>query len=247
MAIWSAKRRLIRPFAPLLADDKLAQIAKWCRFVENYRDCPMFPSRENMYAHIQETILGSGAMDYLEFGVADGASIVQWAALNRHPETRFWGFDSFQGLPDAWQNLSKGTFNRNGQPPETGDRRIRFEVGLFQETLPSFLRGFDPRHQLVVHADADLYSATLYLMTQLDPYAQAGTVVIFDEFWDASHEFRALMDYSTAYLRDFSIIAATRYFGQVAVMLHGSTTSQPQAAQRTLQTAKAIESATNRR
>jgi hypothetical protein len=42
---------------------------------------------------------------------------------------------------------------------------------------------------------------------------------MFDEFWDAAHEFRALMDYSAAYRRTFRVIAATERFGQVAVVL----------------------------
>ena len=72
---------------------------------------------------------------------------------------------------------------------------------------------------MVIHNDSDLYSSTLYTLTQLDSIAAGGTVIIFDDFIDARHEFRALMDYAVAYQRKFKVIAATRRFMQAAVLL----------------------------
>ena len=199
--------------------DKPIQIIKWCRSVESC-DCPLFSRRELLYGHIQKTILGDAPIDYLEFGVAGGDSLRCWLELNRDPASRFWGFDSFEGLPEDWSRTRpKGTFARGGQPPELHDPRARFEIGLFQDTLPRFLQTFRPQRQLVIHNDSDLYSATLYMLTQLDFCATDGTVIMFDEFWDAAHEFRAFMDYAAAYRRTFRVIGGTRRFGQVAVVL----------------------------
>jgi O-methyltransferase len=67
--------------------------------------------------------------------------------------------------------------------------------------LAPFLSRFKPRSRLVIHNDSDLYSSSLYLLTQLDPFAVAGTVIIFDELYSALHEFRAMNDYLSAYRR----------------------------------------------
>lgn len=192
---------------------------KWCKFIETC-DCPLFDTRGDLYEHLQNKIIGDAPIDYLEFGVADGASLRNWINLHRNPTSRFWGFDSFEGLPEDWYDARpKGTFARGGKPPEISDPRVKFVVGWFQETLPPFLLKFKPKTRLIVHNDSDLYSATLFTLTQVDLIAAAGTIIIFDEFWDASHEFRALLDYSAAYQRRFKVIAATKRFGQAAVLL----------------------------
>jgi Methyltransferase domain len=215
----SPKRRLIWAAYPLRSLDKVVQVLKWCKFVKSCA-CPVFRTRCELYQHLENTVLCGANMDYLEFGVAAGVSLKAWLELHRKPNSRFWGFDSFEGLPEDWYNdRPKGTFACGGNPPQIADPRLEFVVGLFQETLPRFLTRFRPKARLVIHNDSDLYSATLYTLTQLDPFAMAGTVIIFDEFWDAGHEFRALMDYAVAYRRKFSVIAATQRFGQAAVVL----------------------------
>lgn len=217
----SLKRRLIRAASPVSVLDKPIQIIKWCKFVETC-DCPLFKTREDLYEHIENTMLRDAPIEYMEFGVADGASLISWLNLRRDSNSRFWGFDSFEGLPEEWyKHRPKGTFARGGKPPEISDPRLKFVVGWFQETLPSFLRTFTPQGRIIVHNDSDLYSATLFTLTQLNSIAAPGTIIIFDEFSDASHEFRALMDYAAAYQRKFRVIAATKRFVQAAVLLEG--------------------------
>jgi hypothetical protein len=46
-----------------------------------------------------------------------------------------------------------------------------------------------------------------------------GTVIIFDEFYDSLHEYRALTDYCSAYLRAYRLIAHTKDFVQAAVTI----------------------------
>jgi O-methyltransferase len=216
----SLKRRLIRRVvSPIGILDKAIQIGKWCGFVETC-DCHVFETRGKLYEHVGNTILGDGPIDYLEFGVAEGESLKAWLELRQERDNRFWGFDSFQGLPEDWhEGRPKGTFARGGRPPEIVDPRLKFVVGWFQETLPQFLVDYKPQTRVVVHNDSDLYSATLYTLTRLDSIAAAGTIIIFDEFYDARHEFRALMDYAAAYQRKFRVVAATRWFEQVAIVL----------------------------
>lgn len=214
----SPKRQLVHGANALTILCKPIEVMKWCSFVKR-NACPMFENREQMYRHLQEDVI-RGPIDYLEFGVADGASLRQWLTLNRHDSSRFWGFDSFEGLPEDWRSTQpKGAFSRNGKPPVIDDHRLRFEIGWFQDTVPTFLKTFEPNARLVIHNDSDLYSSTLYALTQLDACAPAGTILIFDEFYDAHHEFRALMDYASAYRRVFNVIAATAYYNQAAIVL----------------------------
>ena len=104
----------------------------------------------------------SNAIDYIELGVFQGKSIRNWAHINKNLESRFFGFDSFKGLPDDWDRQKAGDFNMNGIPPTFADPRIRIHVGLIQDTLPKFVESFTPMNDhLVIHMDVDLFSSTL--------------------------------------------------------------------------------------
>jgi hypothetical protein len=92
-------------------------------------------------------------------------------------------------------------------------------TGLFQDTLPAFVERFTPRGQIVVHNDSDLYSSTLYCLTQLDKFLVSGSCLIFDEFGDVLHEFRAFNDYCASYRRHFKVIGSHDDFFTVAVEL----------------------------
>jgi O-methyltransferase len=96
---------------------------------------------------------------------------------------------------------------------------VQFIVGWFQNSLPSFLAGFRPKNRIIVHSDSDLYSSTLFCLTMLDKVLSKHAIIIFDDFYDPIHEYRALRDYCSAYRRKFRIIAGTQRFRQVAVEL----------------------------
>jgi O-methyltransferase len=172
---------------------------KWYR---DHADVPRSKDRESFYGSIMSDYIKDDAVDYLEFGVYQGGSIKKWIELNRHPSTRFFGFDSFEGLPEAWTpKLTRGTFDASGTLPQIADDRVSFIKGWFQDTLPPFLQTFSPRSRLVIHNDSDLYSSTLYVLTMLNHLFKAKTIIIFDEFPSALHEFRAWNDYLSAYGR----------------------------------------------
>ena len=175
-----------------------------------------------MYTNLNHTFLddGKSAIEYLEFGVYRGESLRLWCGLNTNPHTRFFGFDSFQGLPEDWTDEKpKGAFTTSGQTPKIDDPRINFVVGWFQYSLPGFLKSYQPTNRLVIHNDSDLYSSTLFCLTSLSAFMPPGTLIIFDEFYDALHEYRALSDYAEAYMRKFRIVAATHGFNHATVEL----------------------------
>jgi hypothetical protein len=159
-------------------------------------------------------------IDYLEFGVFEGKSIREWLKLNTSKNSRFFGFDTFEGLPENWaETKMRGVFDLGGKEPEINDSRVQFFKGLFQETLPLFLDRFEPKNRIVIHMDADLYSSTLFCLTKLDKILTKNTIIIFDEFSNLNHEFRALYDYTRSFYKKYSVINATKYWEQVAIII----------------------------
>lgn len=187
-------------------------------WIEEHSDIPVLPDKLELYRFISGKYVCREAINYLEFGVYEGASIRAWAALEDNPRSRFIGFDSFSGLPEAWGFArEKGAFDVGGAIPEVRDSRTSFVQGWFQKTLVGFLEKFDSDKRLVIHNDSDLYSSTAYCLAKLDPIIQPGTIIIFDEFNSALHEFRAWNDYLRAFMRKAKPIAMTaRYAEQVA-------------------------------
>jgi hypothetical protein len=196
-----------------------AQLHRWLR---RQRAFQYFPCRYDLYADIQSKIVGNEPIDYLEFGVRYGDSLFKWSTINAHPNSRFFGFDSFEGIPEDWASVTgeapKGAFSVGGIVPQTNDNRIRFVKGWFNDTLRPFLQEFSPRSRLVVHNDGDLFSSTLFTLATLDPILQRGSILIFDEFANPLHEWRAFHDYASAFRRTCRVLgAAGEYYTQVAM------------------------------
>jgi O-methyltransferase len=70
-----------------------------------------------------------------------------------------------------------------------------------------------------VNIDCDLYSSALYCLTKIDPFLSKGTILIFDEFGEVLHEFRAACDYISSYCREFRVVCCHDDFFTVAVEL----------------------------
>ena len=181
---------------------------------------PTLATRFDLYQYVIDAHGLGAPIDYLEFGVYHGESLRWWAAHNADPASRFYGFDVFTGLPDAWVGLPAGTFTTNGQLPTFDDPRIALEVGLFQDTLGQFIAREALDRRKVIHLDADLYTSTLYVLTTLAPTLRPGDVILFDELGSAygvSHEFRALEDFTTSYRCPYRLLAGTRRYLQAAI------------------------------
>lgn len=196
-----------------------AQLHRWLRGQPAFQ---YFQSRYDLYAYVQTKVLGEESIDYLEFGVRYGDSLFKWSTINIHPASRFIGFDSFEGIPEAWASVTgeapKGAFSVGGVVPKTNDGRICFVKGWFNDTLRPFLKDFSPRSRLVIHNDGDLFSSTLFTLATLDPILQRGSILIFDEFANPLHEWRAFQDYTSAFGRTCKVLgAAGEYYTQVAM------------------------------
>jgi O-methyltransferase len=207
-------------------EDFLVRLALASRFAALFKDnpnIPKFDKRSDLYAHVAEMVIKGEAFDYLEFGVFQGDSIRAVSSQNPNPACRFWGFDSFEGLPENWNDANPaGTFNLGGRTPQIDDQRVKFVRGWFNQTLPGFLATYQPAPRLWIHVDADLYSSGMYALSQLDRYIGEGTVLVFDEFEDLMHEFKVFCDYTAMSGKGFGMIAATSQCRQTAFVCQGA-------------------------
>ncbi len=98
---------------------------------------------------------------YLEFGVYSGASINQVADLV--PQHIIYGFDSFNGLPEAWRTgFYENEFAMDELPVVR--ENVSLEVGYFNETLPAFLLKYI---QKIVHMCMSIVTYILQLRRYL--------------------------------------------------------------------------------
>ena len=133
----------------------------------------------------------------LEFGVAEGGSLRHIGNTIRH-NNPIYGFDSFQGLPEAWERhagYNKGHFAC--EVPSGFASNIHLVIGLFQETLAKFLEE-NTQPIIFVHIDCDIYSSTKFVLEALRGRLN-NTVFAFDELlsysgWEVN-EYKALNEF----------------------------------------------------
>lgn len=193
----------------------------WCREHPcNAAQGSTYQDRNAFYEQLTLATPLAGAIDYLEFGVYEGNSLKWWSRYNQHPNSRFVGFDSFDGLPeDANAFWHRGQFSTGKKTPRIPDQRVTFEVGWFHDTLPKFLKVFDRRSRLFIHLDADLYSSTFFALSQIGPLLQRGDLLVFDEFHDSVHEFRAFRDFDQIFRLPIEPVLHQANYTRVALIV----------------------------
>jgi hypothetical protein len=91
--------------------------------------CYSCADRTEMYRYVNASILKATAIDFLEFGVFRGESISEWISINKDRASRFYGFDSFEGLPENWrQGQDKGHFDVGGNIPQIDSSQVQSGV-----------------------------------------------------------------------------------------------------------------------
>jgi O-methyltransferase len=219
---------ILRPFTrSLLFIAYFNRLTVWIRrhkdsfaFSDFYTPVRDYNKRYDLYAYVADRFADSDTpVVYLEFGVAEGASFRWWQQRNANPASRFFGFDTFEGLPEAW-----GSFYNKGDMkfamPAMHDDRGRFLKGLFQDTLPGFIREekalLESDHRKIILLDADLYSATIFTLSQLYPLLHKGDIIMFDEFNVPMHEFKAFTEFTGNFYVKLLPVGAVNNFYQVA-------------------------------
>jgi len=181
-----------------------------------------FTNKLELYSGIHKKF-GNISLCYLEFGVWKGITLNAWTSINTNENSRFYGFDSFEGLPEDWVHdfgrTRKGTFDLNGIAPTISDARVTLVKGLFQHTLRQFLRDTELTHPMVLHIDSDLHTSSHYVLSTLDPFFQPGDIVIFDEYASPAHEYFAWEQHRRAFMRDAKCIAMADQWEQAAFVI----------------------------
>jgi len=210
---------LPRPLMALFM--KLAYSERLSRWIKDHPVKPLHATKFDLYSSICESEHLDDRIHYLEFGVATGYSFKWWVTHIHHGQARFTGFDTFTGLPEDWGIWLKGSLSTGGKVPELQDERCDFLVGLFQETLGTFMKNeLLDDHRLVLHLDADLYTSTLFVLTSLGHKLKKGDIVIFDELSSMrcpEQEFRAFVDFVSSFRIGYKVLGATKLHKQVAI------------------------------
>lgn len=144
---------------------------------------------------------------YLEFGVAQGATITMFAKAM--PNITIHGFDSFRGLRDAWSkpNRSIGAMDVHGEIPIVPSN-VALHIGWVEDTLPLFLKQHAGKIYFV-HQDLDVYSPTKTSLKRLKDRFESGTMILFDDYhgfigWE-NHSHKAFNEVFN--IEDFELLA----------------------------------------
>jgi hypothetical protein len=153
-----------------------------------------------------------GRGDYLEFGTYRGRSFTAFfrAAQNYGvDDMRFFGFDSFEGLPET---LTCGPPKPGGRPEafaagnyacsrdefeamlksnEVDMSRVTLTPGFYSDSLTDSLRA-DLGIQVagIVNIDCDLYESTVDVLSFVTGYLRTGSLLLFDDWLAYAHPFR---------------------------------------------------------
>lgn len=162
---------------------------------------------------------------YLEMGVFQGRTINFIASIMQNKI--IYGFDSFQGLPEAWDRddlkyFTKGFFATSGLPIVASN--VELHKGWFNESLPEFKRDILRDQPIAfIHIDCDLYSSTKTIFDTLGDHIVDGTVIVFDELYNYQgfdrHEIKALYEFLQQKNLTLEYIAYNYNHQQVAIKI----------------------------
>ena len=113
-----------------LAVEMINRNAEMMATIRGYEanDVERFADRKQMYSAVNER-LGNVGITFLEFGVWTGESLNAWTSINTNATSRFYGFDSFEGLPEDWaqtfSTVRKGPAAGSGWPSRAPSCRVR--------------------------------------------------------------------------------------------------------------------------
>ena len=211
---------LFRFFGEFALLSRFVHQYKYIEFSDFYSSKFEYKKREKLFEYVIEKEDLNSEIDYLEFGVSKGHSFRWWADRISNPNAKFYGFDTFTGLPEDWGPFKAGDMSNGNEPPKMDDERVSFYQGVFQQTLVPFLANYNSNRKKVIHLDADLYSATLYVLTLMTPYLKSGDVIFFDEFNVPMHEFKAFSEWSKSFYIDYEVLGTVNNFYQLALKIN---------------------------
>ena len=137
--------------------------------------------------------------DYFEFGLWRGKTFCYAHLMKlryRQFDTKLFGFDSFQGLPeikDPKDNIwSQGQFacseNELRQHLKVKgflDNEFELIPGYYENSLNDSLhKQFQNNSAAIVYIDCDLYESTIQVLNFISRYLVNGSIVCFDDYYN---------------------------------------------------------------
>lgn len=204
----------------------MSKLSKWRKttIVTGYNDWYKstwdYNRRINLYEAVsKQEQLSNSPIDYFEFGVCGGHSFSWWLDHNKNAQSRFFGFDTFEGLPEDFGPFAKGSMAVALESLNITDARATFYKGLFQDTLIPFLEQYKNGVRKVIHMDADIFSATIFSLSQLYRVLNDGDIILFDEFAVPKHEFMAFKIFTESFYVKYEVIGAANNYLFLAVKI----------------------------
>jgi O-methyltransferase len=162
--------------------------------------------RANLFRFIREFLEANDMAPgyYLEFGVLNGEGMIDAYRQFRGLISHFYGFDSFEGLPELStddqkaENLTPAFYKGNfaSMQFEYVQRAILSSCrmapdeltlikGFYNESLPAFPREslVSQGIPLVIYIDCDLYSSARDVLQFINDLVVTGTWILFDDYW----------------------------------------------------------------
>ena len=144
--------------------------------------------------------------DYLEFGVWKGRSFAKAYHIHKYlfkrkgllKTTRFYAFDSFEGLPELKNKIDAETgefkkgdyafslenFKRHLASKKINLRDVEIVPGWYEDVLNDDTKKRLPvRHAAIIWVDCDLYESTVPVLEFITDYVVDGTIIIFDDWF----------------------------------------------------------------
>ena len=205
-----------RAFKELLAygfkDEPLVRSIEWILSLPKMPEIHF--NRWSIYDRAIE--LSDSQRAFYEFGVWMGDSFSYIVPSF----SKGFGFDSFQGLPEDWGVVPRGTYSSRGRVPDI--ENSSFIVGEFANSLPEFFEGKQPMAGLM-NFDADLYSSTITALKNARSVIDQDTTLVFDEFivnnnWEQD-EYKALNEFCAENGFDYEVVAISLFTKQVVCKL----------------------------
>lgn len=223
----------------------------WVRYIENDNRVVKVPSfsysksKNQIWDLAIKLISNQGSNKVmLEFGTNNGGSLLYFQT-KLPPTMQLHGFDCFEGIPESWDSLSKGSIKGHGYPSELWSeeplKKIKVEVevattgkiplppqpnivihkGLFANTLPEIMTSDILENISFIHFDADIYMATRPVLDAICGQIKHTCYILFDEFYSVNHEFKAWLEFVDVYsLKNWRIIATSEDGSQVLFQIN---------------------------
>ena len=153
----------------------------------------------------------------LEFGVYSGRTLTS-IKNNLKDKFEFFGFDSFEGLPEDWLSFDgtiagygacvKNFFTTNKYIPQI--EGVKIYDGWFEDAIHEYLK--IAKSISLLHVDCDLYSSTKTILYNLNEYIKPNTIIVFDEWYYNGdpryndHEQKCFYEWVKDFGREFKII-----------------------------------------